>query len=202
MNLAGVSDIPPHSPQQENLPPVTHSVRSGHIIHIPRYLADYMPHGDMSLAHIPPGAPTPPESDDCFPSLPLKDTPAADVPHHPFQTAVNKIGVFRRYTHAPLWYPKNKERVDLVCDSPMIDTPPPVNREVIHEISRSMYEPFEPFTNFSIAMYMAAYFSGMDTKSEAHTTYLAKMMQHPQISMGRVEEFQRAHGERTTGQLP
>ena len=194
MNLAGVSDIPPHSPQQENLPPVTRSVRSGRVIRIPRYLADYVPHGDMSLAHIPPRAPTPPESDDRFPSPPLEDTPAADVPRHPFQTAVNKIGVFRRYAHAPSWYPKNEERVDLVCDSPTIDTPPPVNREVIHEISRSMYEPFEPFSNFSIAMYMAAYFSGMDTKSEAHATYLAKMTQHPKFQWEELKNFN-AHVE-------
>ena len=194
MDLAGASSNPPHSPPQENPPPDTRSVRSGRVIRIPPYLADYVPHGDMSLAHVPPRAPTPPESDDRFPSPPIEDTHAADEQPHPFQTAVNKIGVFRRYTHAPSWFPKNDERVDLVCDSPTIDTPPPVHREVIHEISRSMYKPFEPFPNFSTAMFMAAYFSGMDMKSEAHATTLAKTTQHPRFQWEELKNFN-AHVE-------
>ena len=193
MDLSGASDISPHNPPLENPPPVK-SVRSGRTIRLPRYLADYVPHGDMSLAHIPPRAPTPPECDDRLPSPPIEDTAAAVQRPHPFQSAVNKIGVFRRYTHAPSWYLKNEERVDLVCDSPTIDTPPPVNREAIHEISRSMYEPFEPFPNFSTAMYMAAYFSGMDTKSEAHATSLAKVTQHPSFQWDELNKFN-AHVE-------
>ena len=29
----------------------------------------------------------------------------------------NKLGAFRRYTHALSWLPKNEQRLDLACDS-------------------------------------------------------------------------------------
>ena len=32
-------------------------------------------------------------------------------------------------------------------------------------------DPFAPFPNLSVALYMATYFSGMDTKSEEHACY-------------------------------
>ena len=49
----------------EDSPPVR-SVHSGHIICLPQYLKDYVPHGNMSLAHIPPCAPTPTELEDRY----------------------------------------------------------------------------------------------------------------------------------------
>ena len=133
----------------------------------------------MSLAHVPPRAPTPPEHEDHYSSPTIEET--VDVQPHPLQTAVNKLGVFRRYTRLPTWNPKNDERLDLVRDSPSVDTPPPVNENAIHEISPPKSESFAPFANFSTAMYMATYFSGMDTKSEAHATSLAKVTQHPKF---------------------
>ena len=52
-----------------------------------------------------------------------------------------------------------------------------------------MYKQFEPFPNFSTAMYMAAYFSRMDTKSKAHTTTLAKITQHPKFQWEELKFF-------------
>jgi hypothetical protein len=186
-------------PSQINLPeappPVVRSVCSGRPIHLPQYLEDYVPHRDMSLDHVPPRAPTPPEHKDCYASPIIEETPVPDQHPHPLQTAVNKLGVFRRYLNPPSWHPKNNERLDLVHDSPSLDTPPPpVNREAIHKLSCSTSETFAPFTNFSTALYMAKYFSGFNTKSEAHMTSLAKTMQHPKFQWEELENFN-AHAE-------
>jgi hypothetical protein len=144
----------------------------------------------MSLAHVPPHAPTPPEHEDCYASPIIKETPATDLQPHPLQTTVNKLGVFRRYTHTPSWHPKNDERLDLVHDLPSIDTPPPpVNREAIHEISHSTSTAFAPFVNVSTALFMAMYFTGLDTKSEAHTTSLVQMMKHPKFDWEELDTF-------------
>ena len=105
----------------------------------------------------------------------------ADPQPHPLQTTANKLGMFRRYTHIPSWNLKNNERLDLVHDSPSVDTPPLLNENAIHEILPPKSESFTPFANFSTAMYMATYFSGMDMKSEAHVTSLAKVTQHPKF---------------------
>ena len=177
--------------REEALP--TRSARSGRTVRIPRRLLDYVPHGDMSLAHVPPRATTPPERDDRSATPMVDETPSADSQPHPFKTVANKLGVFRRYTRAPSWHPKHEERLDLVCDSPTIDAPPPPV-ESVHEISPVMQEPFAPFPNFSTAMYMAAYFSGMDTKSEEHATLVAKTMQGDRIDLKLLENFN-AHVE-------
>jgi Plavaka transposase len=159
-------------------PPTIRSVRSGRAVRIPRRLLDYVPHGDMSLAHVPPRAPTPPECDDRSVTPTIDEPSTADQRPHPLQTEANKLGAFRRYTHAPSWLPKNEQRFDLACDSSSIDVPPPpVNIEAIHEISRITSNPYEPFPNFSTAVFMAAYFSETDTKSEHHATSLVAMMQ-------------------------
>ena len=119
----------------------------------------------------------------------------ADPQPHPLQTTANKLGVFRRYTHIPSWNPKNDERLDLVCDSPSVDTPPPhVNENTIHELLPPKSESFAPFANFSTAMYMATYFSEMDTKSEAHATSLTKATQHPMFQWDDLCNFN-AHTE-------
>jgi hypothetical protein len=34
-------------------------MHSGRHVHLPRYLKDYVSHGDMSFAHVPPHLPTP-----------------------------------------------------------------------------------------------------------------------------------------------
>ena len=185
----------------DNLPsfieePPVRSARSGRTIRMPRRLEDYVPHGDMSLAHVPPRAPTPPERDDRSVTPTIDDIPPEDLQPHPFQSETNKLGVFRRYTHAPSWHPKIEERLDLVCDSPSIDIPAPVNRDAIHEISRNGSEAFEPFSNISIALFMAAYFSGMDTKSEAHATSLARATQNPKFQWEQMANFD-AHIENT-----
>ena len=146
----------------------------------------------MSLAHVPPHAPTPTELEDRYASPTAEET--TDPQPHALQTAINKLGVFRRYTHLPSWNPKNDERLDLVRDSPSVDTPPPVNKDAIHEISTPAAVSFAPFANFSTAMYMATYFSGMDTKSEAHATSLAKVAQHPKFKWDDLSTFN-AHTE-------
>jgi hypothetical protein len=173
----------------------TRSARSGRTVRIPRRFMDYVPHGDMSLAHVPPRAPTPPERDDRSATPAIDETPTADPRPHPFQTVANKLGVFRRYTRTPSWHPKHEERLDLVCDSPSIDAPmPSVNRDAIHEISHTMPLPFEPFPNFSTAVYMGTYFSGMDTKSEEHATTLVKTIRDPRFHLEHLEDFN-AHTE-------
>ena len=147
---------PSHNDQPEDLPPEDPSlvclVRSGHPICLPHYLEDYVPHGDMLLAHVPPRAPTPPKHEDCY-SLPTIEE-SVDVQPHPLQTVVNKLGVFRRYTHLPSWNQKNDERLDLVCDLLSVDTVLPVTIEAIHEISPPASISFTPFLNFSTAMYI------------------------------------------------
>ncbi|KAH9021907.1 hypothetical protein EDB85DRAFT_1871640 [Lactarius pseudohatsudake] len=135
----------------------------------------------MSLAHVPPRAPTPPERDDRTTS-PAVATPPPDTRPHPFQTQPNKLGIFRRYTHNPRWHPKDEERLDLVCDFPCSDTPPPpVTPDTIHEISYNTPEPYTPFTSYSTAIFMAAYFSGSDTKSEEHANMVAAAMEDPRF---------------------
>ena len=109
-------------------PPPTQSACSGHTVCMPRQLLDYVPHRDMSLAHVPPRTPTPPERDNCCVMLMVNEAPTADQRPHLLQTVANKLGAFRCYVHAPLWQPKNEQRLDLVCDSSSIDIlPPPVN---------------------------------------------------------------------------
>jgi hypothetical protein len=150
----------------------------------------------MSLARILPHAPTPPECDDRSVTLVVNEIPPEDIQPHPFQSETNKLGVFRRYTHVPSWHPKNEERLDLVCKSPSIDITMPVNGDVIHEISHNGSEVFEPFPSISVALYMAAYFSGMDTKSKAHVTCLSRATQHPKFQSEHMANFD-AHIENT-----
>lgn len=65
----------------------------------------------------------------------------------------------------------------------------------MHEISRGMpADPFAPFPNLSVALYMATYFSGMDTKSEEHATMVAKTMQDARFSTEEMRGFN-AHVE-------
>ena len=59
--------------------------------------------------------------------------------------------------------------------------------EPIHEITRGM--PFAPFPNLSVALFMAAYFSGMDMKSEGHTTLVAVVTQDPRFSITEMTGF-------------
>jgi hypothetical protein len=84
-------------------PPPMRSAQSERVVGIPRRLIDYVPHGDMSLAHVPPRAPTPPERDDRTASPVLKATSPHTRPH-PFQTQPNKLGIFRQYTRNPTWH--------------------------------------------------------------------------------------------------
>ena len=59
--------------------------------------------------------------------------------------------------------------------------------EPIHEITRGM--PFAPFPNLSVALFMAAYFSGMDMKSEGHATLVAAVTQDPRFSITEMTGF-------------
>jgi hypothetical protein len=166
------------------------SVRSGRIVRIPRRLVDYVPHGDMSLAHVPPRAPTPSERDDRTASPTLEATPPPDTRPRPFQTRPNKLGIFREYNRNPTWHPKFEERLDFVCDLPSLVTPTStVTPEAIHEISYTTPEPFTPFSNYSTAVFMAAYFSGSDTKSEEHANALAKTMEDPRYKSSELRGF-------------
>jgi Plavaka transposase len=143
-----------------------------------------VPHGDMSLDHVPPRAPTPSEREDRTTTPEAIENHPQDLQPHPFQTHANKLGVFRRYAHYPSWFPRHEERLDFVCDtdSPSSDARPSLNRTAIHEISHTMPNPLAPFPNWSIATFMAEYFSGLDSKSEAHATALVKITQDPRYS--------------------
>ncbi|KAH9161682.1 hypothetical protein EDB89DRAFT_2029564 [Lactarius sanguifluus] len=184
---------PAYSPPPGMTPPPVRSARSGRVVRMPQRLMDYVPHGDMSLAHVPPRAPTPPEHEDRTTSPPIAATPPPSThPHpHPHQTQTNNLGVFRRYTHPPTWHPKHEERMDLICDSPIIDIPPPVPTEAVHEISDDTPnpDPFAPFSNYSTAIFMAAYFSGSDTKSMEHANLLAEAMNDPRFRLDELKGF-------------
>lgn len=175
---APVRGSPPGSP-----PPPVRSKRSGRIIRVPRSFADYVAHGDVSLDHVPPRLPTPSERDDRSTTPEIVERPPPDLRPHPFQTHTNKLGVFRRYTHAPTWIPKHDETPDFVLEV----QPPPIRMEPMHEITRGM--PFAPFPNLSVALFMAAYFSGMDTKSEGHATLVAAVTQDPRFNTSEMMGF-------------
>jgi hypothetical protein len=64
--------------------------------------------------------------------------------------------------------------------------------EAMHEISHA--NPFMPFPNLSVTLYMAMYFSGMDTKSEEHMTSVAMTMQDTRFSLEEMSGFN-AHVE-------
>ncbi|KAH9019023.1 hypothetical protein EDB85DRAFT_1873456 [Lactarius pseudohatsudake] len=120
----------------------------------------------------------------------LVATPPPDYQPHPFQTQTNKLGVFRRYTHNPRWHPRGEDRLDLICDFPSLDAPPPpVNPEVIHEISGATLKPFAPFSNYSTAVFMAAYFSGSNVKSEKHADTVAEAIAESRFSKPELKGF-------------
>ena len=117
-------------------PQPTWSACSGCVVCMPQQLTNYMPHGNMSLAHIPPCTPTPPKHNDCSTTPNPIENHSPDPQPHPFQTHTNKLGIFRWYMHAPTWYPRHKETLDLVCDSQTSDIQPPsTHTETIHELS-------------------------------------------------------------------
>jgi hypothetical protein len=164
-------------------------MHSGCVVQIPRRLFDYVPHGDMSLSHVPPQAPTPPEHNDRTASPALVSTPPPDEPH-PFQTQTNKLGIFRKYTHNPMWHPKGEDRLDLICDFPCSDAlPPPINPETIHEVSHTPLEPFTPFSNYSAVVFMAVYFCGSGTTSEKHADRVVSAFAHSGSSQHELEGF-------------
>lgn len=173
-------------------PPPTRSARSGRIIRIPRRFEDYLPRGDMSLDHVPPlvppTMPIPIEGDGRSTCTTSIATPP-DARPEPFQTRPNKLGIFRRYTHHPTWQPTGQEHLAFVCDSPLLNTPPPAQPEIIHEISFSAPKTFEPFTNHSTALFMKAYFSGLDTKSEEHANLLARVMEDKSFRTSELQNF-------------
>jgi hypothetical protein len=144
----------------------------------------------MSLSHVPPRAPTPHERDDRTASPAPISTPPPVVQTHPFQTQTNKLGIFRRYTRNPTWHPVGEDRLDLICDFPCSDAPPPpVNPEAIHEVSHATQEPFAPFSNYSTAVFMAAYFCGSDTKSEKHADRVATAFADSRCNLGELKGF-------------
>jgi hypothetical protein len=173
------------------LPP-TRSVRSGRLIRVPRRFEDYVPRGDMSLDHIPPTAYIPSEGDGRSTSATSIATPPdtpPDTQPHPFQTRANKLGIFRRYVRNPTWRPANEERLALVCDSPSLNASPPTQPEIINEISFSAPDTFEPFTNYSTALFMRAYFSGLDTKSEEHANMVARIVEDKYFRLTELKNF-------------
>ncbi|KAF8263216.1 hypothetical protein EI94DRAFT_1807601 [Lactarius quietus] len=157
------------SPSPPPTPVTIQSRHSGHLICIPRYLKDYVPHGYMSFAHVPPQLPTPSECDDRSATPEIFESPSLDLRPHPFQSRANKL--------------------NLLCDLPSLEVQPPILTGTIHKISRGMPEPFAPFPNLSVALYMATYFSGMDTKSEEHVTMVATTMQDPRFSTEEMRGF-------------
>ena len=86
-------DVDNNGPLEEPL--TTRLACSGRTVCMPRRLLDYVPHGDMSLAHIPPRAPTPSECDDCSVTPMVNEASTADQQPHLLQTVANKLGAFR-----------------------------------------------------------------------------------------------------------
>ena len=82
--------------------------------------------------------------------------PPDDQPH-PFQIQTNKLGIFRQYTHNPTYHPRDKGRLDLICNFPCSDAPPPlVDPEAIYKVSQPAVKEFAPFSNYTTAVFMAA----------------------------------------------
>ena len=171
IDQAQPEDVQPPSLGDQAIPtdPIL-SARSGRAIRVPRRLMDFVPHGDMSLSHIP--RPTTPSSAESSPPPPT--TPPASIETNP-----NKLGVFRRYPHIPSWYPEAGQSLDSVCDAPTLDAlpPPPINPNVIYEIYTGAKPlPHEPFSSRTAAIVMGAYHNGSGQKSAAHLNALAKAM--------------------------
>jgi hypothetical protein len=165
-------DVQPPSLGKQAIPtePIQ-SARSGRAVRVPRRLMDLVPHGDMSLSHVPRPTTTP-SSAESSPSLPT--TPPASIETNP-----NKLGVFRRYPHIPSWYPKAGQSLDSVCEAPALDAPPPppINPNVIHEAYPGAEPlPHEPFSSRTAAIEMEAYHNGSGQKSAAHLNALANAM--------------------------
>jgi hypothetical protein len=177
-------DVQPPSLGEQAIPtePIR-SARSGHAIRVPRHLMDFVPHGDMSLSHIP--RPTTPSSAE---SSPLPTTLPASIETNP-----NKLGVFCRYPHIPSWYPEAGQSLDSVCEVPTLDAPPPppINPNVIHEIyPRAEPLPHEPFSSRTAAIMMEAYHNGSGQKSAAHLNALAKAMSsNPEFDIHELKTF-------------
>ena len=82
--------------------------------------------------------------------------------------------------------------MQFVCDFPTSDTPPTIIPDAIHELSfdpPEPSEPFAPFTNYSAASFMAAYFSGSDSKLEEHANAVAKAMEDSQFQLDELYGF-------------
>jgi hypothetical protein len=77
----------------------------------------------------------------------------------------------------------------LVCDSPSLNASPPTQPEIINEISFSAPDTFEPFTNYSTALFMRAYFSGLDTKSEEHANMVARIVEDKYFRLTELKNF-------------
>jgi hypothetical protein len=169
------------------------SARSARAIRVPRRLMDFVPHGDMSLSHVP--QPTIPSSAESSPLLPT-------IPPALIETDPNNLGVFRRYPHIPSWYPEAGQSLDSVCDAPALDAPPPppINPNVIHEIYPGAEPlPHEPFSSRTAAIMMEAYHNGSGQKSAAHLNALAKAMSSdPKFDIHELKNFS---AERENGRL-
>ena len=145
---------------------------------------DFVPHGDMSLSHVP--RPTTPSSAES--SAP----PPATLPA-PIETNPNNLGVFRRYPHIPSWYPEAGQSLNSICDAPALDAPPPppINPYAIHEIyTGAEPSPHEPFSSRTAAILMAAYHDGTGQKSAAHLDALTKAMSNdPEFDIHELKHF-------------
>ena len=66
---------------------------------------------------------------------------------------------------------------------------PPAQPAIIHELSFAAPETFEPFTNHSTALFMQAYFSRLDTKSEEHANHIARVMEDKSFQITELKNF-------------
>lgn len=160
------------------------SAHSGRAIRVPRRLMDFVPHGDMSLSHVP--RPSTPSSAEGSP-------PPSTTPPRSIETNPNKLGVFRQYPHIPSWHPEAGQSLDSICDTPTLDAPPPppVNPNVIHELYLGAEPlPHEPFSSRTAAILMEAYHSGSGQKSAAHLDALAKAIYlSPEFDINELNNF-------------
>jgi hypothetical protein len=159
------------------------SARSGRAIRVPQRLMDFVPHGDMSLSHVPrPTTPSSPESSPQPTTLPIS-----------IETKPNKLGVFRRYPRIPSWYPEAGQSLDSICEAPTLDALQvlPINPDMIHELyPQADPLPHEPFSSRTAAIMMEAYHDGSGQKSAAHLNALVKAMSSdPEFDIHELKNF-------------
>ncbi|KAI0065195.1 hypothetical protein BV25DRAFT_1913814 [Artomyces pyxidatus] len=165
--MGGVPEEPRHFDDADNIPGpttldgrLTATSRRGRVIRMPRHFNDFLPHDDVSLAHIPDADPVAGQSPEPSPSPPPPPVLQA------FETRPNELGLFRRYAEYPTLHPDPGVSLDSVCNSSSFAPrrqDPATGPVVAHDGPSPTVLPFphSPFRNRSSAIVMAWANSGV-----------------------------------------